>query len=100
MKRSEQQTSGSTAHAMERLERLQSAARKPTRPCGAELENSLGVSRGRSVETPAGDRRPSQEERCVAGARLLPREFAELEKGAQENAPQHPDACSARSVSP
>ena len=92
MRAAEQQASGSTAQAMERLERHLSVS--TVRAVGrlAELENPLGVSRGRSVETP-----PEGRARLHAAvARLLPREYAELEKGAQENVPQHPDACSAR----
>lgn len=91
-----QQAAGGTAKAMERLDRHQSVS--TTRAAGrlAELENSLGVSRVRSVETPP--------EVCAmshaAVARLLPREYAELATGAQENATQHPDACAASLPSP
>ena len=91
-----QQASGNTAQAMERLERLQSVSTTPTVGRIAELENPLGISRGRSVETLPGGCGVSH----VAEARPLPREYAELEKGAQENWPQHSDACSARSASP
>lgn len=91
-----QQASGNTARAMERLERLQSVSTAHTAVRLAELENPLGISRGRSVETPPEYRELPH----AAEARLLPREYAELEKGAQENEPQHPDACSARSPSP
>ena len=91
-----QQVSGNTAQAVERLERLQSVSTARTAGRLAELENPLGVSRGRSVETPPEDRALPH----AAGARPLPREFAELETGAQENEPQHPDACSAQRPSP
>jgi len=73
---------------MARLERHQSASTAPAVSRMAELENSLGVSRGRSVETPLAVRRMSR----AAVARLLPHEYVELAKGAQENAPQHSDA--------
>ena len=64
----------------------------------AELENPLGVFRGRSVETPPEDRRMLH----AAGHRLLPHEYRQLAKGAQENAPQHSDASPAHlpSLSP
>ena len=87
-----QQASGNTARAMERLERLQSVSMAHTADRLAELENPLGVSLVRWVETPPEGRELPH----VAEARLLPREYAELEKGAQENVTQHPDACSAR----
>jgi hypothetical protein len=95
-----QQASGSTAHALGETRSTPERSAKPTVDRMAELENPLGVSRVRSVETPPEDRRRSQEPRCVAEARLLPREYAELETGAQENATQHPDACSARRLPP
>jgi hypothetical protein len=92
-----QQAAGGTAQAMERLERLQSVSSAPTVVRKAELENPLGVLfRVRSVETPPEVRGMPH----AAGARLLPREFAELATGAQENATQHPDACSASLPSP
>jgi hypothetical protein len=79
---------------MERLELSQSASTAPTTYRMAELENPLGISRGRSVETPPGDRRMSR----AAGHRLLPHEYHQLAKGAQENAPQHSDASPALNV--
>src|SRR3954470_11285420 len=78
---------------MERLERHQSASTAPADDRMAELENPLGVSRGRSVETPPEGRRMSR----AAVARLLPHKCIELANGAQENEPQHPDARSSSS---
>lgn len=72
----------------ERLKRPQSASTAPTDGRMTELENSLGVSRGRSVETSPVVRGMSR----AAVARLLPDECRQLAKGAQENEPQHPDA--------
>lgn len=60
----------------------------PTAYRMAELENSLGVFRGRSVETPPGVSGMPR----AAVARLLPHERIELAKGSQENEPQNPDA--------
>ena len=73
---------------MERLELSQSASTAPTTGRMTELENPLGVSRGRSVETSPEDRGMSR----AAGHRLLPHEYLQLAKGAQENAPQRSDA--------
>lgn len=72
----------------ERLERHQSASTAPTMGRLTELENPLGVFRGRSVETSSVDRGMSR----AAVARLLPDEYRQLAKGSQENAPQNPDA--------
>lgn len=73
---------------MERLELSQSARTAPTVSRMAELENSLGVIRGRSVETPPEGRGLPR----AAGHRPLPHEYRQLAKGAQENVPQHSDA--------
>jgi hypothetical protein len=73
---------------MARLELSQSMSTAPTVGRMAELENPLGVFRGRSVETPPEDRRMPH----AARHRLLPHEYRQLAKGAQENAPQHSDA--------
>jgi hypothetical protein len=72
---------------MERPELSQSASTAPAVGRMAELENPLGWSRGLSVETPPEDRRMPR----AAGHRLLPHEYRQLAKGAQEKAPQHPD---------
>lgn len=96
MREAVQQASGSTAQVQEIPERLQSTNRERMAGRTAELENSLGVSRVRSVEThPEG-----HAQRRAAKARLIPHEYVELEKGAQENATQRPDACSAQPLSP
>jgi hypothetical protein len=77
-----------SGQVMERLKLSQSASTVPTVGRMAELENPLGMFRGRSVETPPVDRGISR----AAGHRLLPHEYRQLAKGAQENAPQHSDA--------
>lgn len=77
-----------SGQAMERLELSLSASTAPTVGRQAELENSLGVFRGRSVETLSEVRWMPR----AAGHRLLPCEYRQLAKGAQENAPQRPDA--------
>src|SRR6185369_17807436 len=68
--------------------RHQSASTAPAWHRMAELENSLGVSRGRSVETlPAVRRMPR-----AAVDQTAPTRFAsKLAKGTQENEPQYPD---------
>ena len=96
MRNAMQQASGSTAQALGETRTTPEREHGPTSGRMAELENSLGVSRVRSVETPPTVRgRPH-----VAEARLLPREYAELETSAQENVPQHSDACSAHHFPP
>lgn len=98
-----QQASGSTAQVQEGLQYLQSAACTPSSNDGEparepRMRSQLGCSRGRSVQAAIAIARmqPCGE----AEARLPPHEYAELEKGAQENEPQHLDACSARWSSP
>lgn len=97
MRVNEQQASGSTAKVWRDSTLSRARITTPTVGRMAEPENSLGVlSRCHSVETPPAVRGMSR----AALARLLPAEIAELETGAQVNAQQHPDACSARSLSP
>jgi hypothetical protein len=79
----------------ERPELSQSASTAPTMDRMTELENPLGIFRGRSVETSPGVRGMSR----AAGHRLLPNEYRQLAKGAQENAPQHSDASPSPCVS-
>jgi hypothetical protein len=103
MRNDVQQASGSTAQVQEGLQYLLNVACTPRSNDGEPAreprsKDELGCSRGRSVQAaiaiarmkPCGD----------AEARLPPHEYAELEKGAQENVPQHPDACSVRRSSP
>ena len=97
MRGTTQRVSGSTAKSMERLDAHQNESTTLTAGRTAEPENSLGVSRGPSVETPPAVRGMS----LVAVARLLPRAVtAELEKGAQVMEPQHPAARSVSFLSP
>ena len=98
-----QQVSGSTAQVLERLQYRQGAACTPRTKADVPAReprsgSELGCFRGRSVQAvrPTSRMQP----RGDAAARLLPHEYAELEKGAQENVPQRPDACSAQQLSP
>lgn len=99
-----QQASGITAKSMERLQYLQSAActlrSKAGEPAREPRSNAeIGV-----FPWPFGSSRLLHHEdafsrRC--GGKTAPtRSYAELEKGAQENEPQHPDACSVQLPSP
>ena len=103
MKGSVQQASGSTAQVQEGLQYLLSAACTPRSNGGEPAReprsgSQLGCFRGRSVQAATAITRMQP---CgAAEARLPPHEYAELEKGAQENWPQHPDACSVRFLSP
>ena len=98
-----QQASGSTAQVLERLQyrqsvacTLRSNAGRPAREPRSAIELGCPVA-VRFKPARAGTKMQS---RAEAAARLLPHEFVELEKGAQENVPQHPDACSALRSSP
>ena len=99
-----QQASGSPVTTMERLQYRQGAlsaprtkASEPAREPRCAME--LGCSRGRSVQAARLTIEEEISQRC--GGKTAPTcNRTELEKGAQENRPQHPDACSARSFSP
>src|SRR5687767_13686359 len=74
----------------------------PRRKRDGQLENSaakvgIGVSRGRSVFPSRGDVQALRQ-REDAGSGLLPHEYRQLAKGAQENVPQHSDASSSPSI--
>ena len=95
-----QQASGSTAQMQEGLNMSPGRSRVNLRRNRRGAGKPLG---GDSVPVPLKrDRGDVQalRQRGDAAIGLPPHEFAELEKGAQENAAQHPDACSARIFSP